>query len=305
MSEPSVVTTVQLAKAFGGTRAVSDLSLQVPRQCVYGFLGPNGAGKTTTIRMLLGLLRPDYGEISIFGLDLGACLKKILRKVGSLVEAPSIYPHLTGRENLRVLTQLVNIRPSRIDEVLRIVDLADAAGKRAGRYSQGMKQRLGLAMALLNEPELLILDEPTNGLDPAGIRDVRELLQHLVAESGVTVFLSSHLLSEVELMATHLGVIHQGRLLFQGTLAELRQARGGHTLIRTKDPRAALALLLGQGVSCQLDRHDALDLGASTPEDAARANRMLVEAGLQVYGIENLNCRLEDLFMNLTAKENA
>lgn len=279
------------------------MNLQVRRGSIYGFLGPNGAGKTTTIRLLLGLIRPDHGEVTILGLNLGAHRKEILAKVGSLVEAPSIYPHLTGRENLEVLTRLVNIPPSHIAEALRRVELSGAAHKRAGKYSQGMKQRLGLAMALLNQPQLLILDEPTNGLDPAGIREVRELLKRLARESGITVFLSSHLLSEVELMATHLGIIHQGSSLFQGTLEELQRSRSGYTLVRTNDPRAALELLKPQVAGCRLEGDGILEYEASGPEEAARVNRILVDAGLRVYSIESRSHRLEDLFVQLTEKQ--
>ena len=304
MSELCVLTTRHLVKSFAGVPAVNDLNLQVRRGQVYGFLGPNGAGKTTTIRLLLGLIRPDQGQITVFGRHLREHRKDILSKVGALVEAPSIYPRLTGRENLRVLARLVNIPAHRIDGVLRRVELSDAADKRVGQYSQGMKQRLGLAMALLNEPECLILDEPTNGLDPAGIRDTRVLLKRLAAESGITVFLSSHLLSEVEQVATHLGIIHQGRLLFQGTLNELQRTRRGRTLIRTNDPQAALTLLEKRAVHCRVDGDGVLDLDSSEPEEAAILNHMLVEAGLRVYSIQSRSHRLEDLFMQLTVEEN-
>jgi lantibiotic transport system ATP-binding protein len=303
MSEPYILATRQLRKSFGGVPVVNDINLQVPKGSIYGFLGPNGAGKTTTIRLLLGLITPDQGEISIFGFDLRSHLKVILRRVGSLVEAPSIYPRLTGRENLQVLTRLVNIPPNRIDEVLRLVELSDAAHRMAGQYSQGMKQRLGLAMALLNEPEFLVLDEPTNGLDPAGIREVRELLKRLSAKFGVTVFLSSHLLSEVELIATHLGIIHQGRLLFQGTLQELQSVRCGHTIIRVNDTQAALELLKFHAAACRFDGEGTLDVETSGPQEVARVNSILVEAGLHVYSIESRTHRLEDFFMDLTTME--
>jgi ABC-2 type transport system ATP-binding protein len=303
MSEPCILTTGQLARSFGGVHAVTGLNLSVRSGSVYGFLGPNGAGKTTTIRMLLGLIRPDHGSVTIFGLALSDHRKGILGRIGSLVEAPSIYPRLTGRENLQVLTRLAAIRTRRVDHVLRQVGLLDAAHRLAGQYSQGMKQRLGLATALLNEPQILILDEPTNGLDPAGIREVRELLKRLAAESGVTVFLSSHLLSEVEQVATHLGIIHRGRLLFEGTLQELQQTRSGHTVIRTNDPHKALELLQGQGARCCLVEGGALHLETSEPELAATANHALVQAGLRVYSMESRSQGLEELFMQLTVNE--
>ena len=298
-----ILATENLCKCFGAARVVSDLNLRVPRGSIYGFLGPNGAGKTTTIRLLLSLLRPDRGEVSIFGRDLRRHRKAILKRIGSLVDAPSVYPHLTGRENLQVLTRLLNIRPTRIDEVLRQVELLDAQNKKAGQYSQGMKQRLGLAMALLNAPEILILDEPSNGLDPAGIRDVRELLKRLPSQHGTTVLVSSHLLSEIELVASHLGIINHGNLVFQGPIQELRRNRCGHALLRTNNPGAALELLNRNGVLCRLDGDGVVDLETSLPRDTARANRLLVEAGFEVYAIETRSHRLEDLFMQLTVAE--
>ena len=303
MSEPDIIATRGLSKSFGTIAAVSELNLRVPRGCVYGFLGPNGAGKTTTIRLLLGLIRPDQGEITAFGLDLRSCRKQILKRVGSLVETPPIYPRLTGRENLRVLTRLTSIPSFRIEEALRLVELSHAARQIAGQYSQGMKQRLGLAMALLNRPEFLVLDEPANGLDPAGIREIRELLKRLSAERGVTVFLSSHLLSEVELTSTHVGIIHKGKLLFQGKMQELQAFRSGHTLIRTNNAQAAVELLRGHAVRCHLEGEHVLDVETAGQEDAARVNSMLIDGGLRVYAVEPRNGRLEEFFIQLTAKE--
>jgi lantibiotic transport system ATP-binding protein len=300
MSEAYVVTTERLSKFFGPVRAVDDLNLQVPAGTIYGFLGPNGAGKTTTIRLLLGLVRPSRGEVSIFGLNLASHRKACLGKIGALVEAPSLYPHLTGRENLQVVQHLGKIPANRIDLVLRQMELGDVAGRRVAQYSQGMKQRLGLAMALLNEPRLLILDEPTNGLDPSGIREVRELLRRLAAESGTTVFLSSHLLAEIDLVATHLGIINEGRLLFQGTLEDLHRKRIGHTKLRTSNPEQALALLKTQAANCWLGRDGLVHLDSSDSEDAARMNQLLLHAGLRVYSIESQGEGLEELFMQLT-----
>ncbi|HYL65173.1 MAG TPA: ABC transporter ATP-binding protein [Candidatus Methylomirabilis sp.] len=282
---------------------VCELSLRVPQGSIYGFLGPNGAGKTTTIRMLLGLMRPDHGEVRLFGLHMASQRKAILRKVGALFEEPAVYPHLTGRENLQVLTRLTHIRHSRIDETLRQVELFDAADKKVGQYSRGMKQRLGLAMALLNEPQLLILDEPTNGLDPAGIRDVRELLKRLAAEMGITVFLSSHLLSEIELVATHLGIINRGQLLFQGPLEELRRSQKSRTRVKTNAPETALEILSRESVRCALNGQGILEVDSVEPEAIANANQLLVNHGLRIYAIEPQSHRLEELFMQVTAKE--
>ena len=302
MSDSFVLTTEGVTKSFARAQVVSELNLRVPLGSIYGFLGPNGAGKTTTIRMLLGLIRPDAGEISLFGLQLASHRKAILKRVGVLFEEPAIYPQMTGPENLQVLTRLTHIRTNRIEETLRQVELLDAADKRAGQYSRGMKQRLGIAMALLNEPQLLILDEPTNGLDPAGIRDVRELLKRLVTELGITVFLSSHLLSEIELVATHLGIINQGELLFQGTPEKLRGRRKGRTVIKTDAPETAMKILRNELVRCALDGQGVLEIEAVEPEAIADVNQLLVHHGLRVYGIEPQSDRLEELFMHVTAK---
>jgi ABC-type multidrug transport system ATPase subunit len=216
--QTSAITTSGLTRRFGMLTAVDDLDLRVPRSSIYGFLGPNGAGKTTTIRLLLGLIRPHAGEVQLFGEPLRQRRMVLLRRVGALVESPSLYPNLTGRENLEVTRRLIGGEKAQIGQALHIVHLEDAADRRVGGYSSGMKQRLSLALALLNTPELLILDEPTNGLDPAGIQEMRDLIVRLPQEYGVTVFLSSHLLAEVEQVATHIGIIRQGRLRFQGTL---------------------------------------------------------------------------------------
>ncbi|MBN1659800.1 MAG: ATP-binding cassette domain-containing protein, partial [Anaerolineae bacterium] len=195
--------------------AVAGVNLQVPARSVYGFLGPNGAGKTTTIRLLLGLLRPHAGEVHLFEEPLRRHRRTLLRRVGALVESPSLYPNLTGRENLEVTRRLVDATPAQAERVLHIVHLAGVAHHRVSGYSSGMRQRLGLALALLADPELIVLDEPTNGLDPAGMQEIRALLRALPEEYGVTVFLSSHLLAEVEQVATHIGIIQDGRLRFQ------------------------------------------------------------------------------------------
>src|SRR5262249_32681543 len=210
---------------FGSVRAVDGVDLAVPPLSVYGFLGANGAGKTTTIRMLLGLIRPDAGDVRLFGEPLRQAPLALLARVGALVETPSLYPHLTGRENLRVTARLCGSTRAQIDRALAIVKLTADADRLVRGYSHGMQQRLGLALALVREPELLVLDEPTNGLDPSGIREIRELVRSFPNEHGVTMLISSHLLSEVEQIATNLGIIHRGRMLFQGSLAALQAER--------------------------------------------------------------------------------
>lgn len=226
------IETRTLTRRFATGHGVEALDLAVPAGSVYGFLGPNGAGKTTTIRLLLGLLRADGGEIRLFGQPLTRQSRTPLRQVGSMVESPSLYPHLSGYENLEVTRRLLGLAPERIDAVLRIVGLERDAHRRVRVYSLGMRQRLGIALALLGEPRVLVLDEPSNGLDPAGIVELRTLLQRMAGELGITVFVSSHQLAEVELMASHVGVLHQGKLRFQGTPGELRERYGDPLVIR-------------------------------------------------------------------------
>jgi len=220
--------TAELSYRFSRKAIVLDkIDLRVPEGSIYGFLGPNGAGKTTTLRLLLGLLRKQQGRILFFGRPFDGDRIATLRKVGSLIESPSIYGHLTAMENLAVWQKIYQCPWERIALVLQWVGLADTGRKKAGQFSLGMKQRLGIAIALLNDPSLLILDEPTNGLDPGGMIEIRELLQQLNREQGVTILLSSHLLSEMEKLVTHTGIIHRGRLLFQGSLDELRGQYSG------------------------------------------------------------------------------
>src|ERR1700712_2350567 len=217
-----VISTNNLTFTFGNQTVVKSLSLQVPEGSIYGFLGPNGAGKTTTIKLLLNLLKTQEGSIHIFEKELQSNRIEILSQIGSLIEQPAIYLHLSGKENLLNRALLLQVSEQRVDEMLKLVHLTDAAHKKAGKYSLGMKQRLGIALALLPDPQLLILDEPTNGLDPNGIIEVRELLIRLVTQHNKTVFISSHLLAEGERMATHVGIINFGELLFQGSIGELQ-----------------------------------------------------------------------------------
>ena len=219
------IETSLLTRHFGQVMAVDRVDVRVPERSVYGFLGPNGAGKTTTIRLLLGLIKPDLGDVRIFDQSIRRQRLNVLKRVGALVEAPSLYPHLTGRENLEVTRRLIGAWPEQIERVLEIVRLEKDANRLVRGYSMGMRQRLGIALALLNEPDLLILDEPTNGLDPAGIIEMRDLISRLPHDTNTTVFLSSHLLNEVEQVATHIGIINEGRMLFQGTLDELHAQR--------------------------------------------------------------------------------
>jgi ABC-2 type transport system ATP-binding protein len=297
------IETSGLTRRFGAKLAVDDLNLLAPEAGVYGFLGPNGAGKTTTIRMLLGLIRPDMGEVCLFGVPLAADRRSLMRMVGALVETPSLYPHLTGRENLEVTRRLLGAPRKLIDDALEIVKLAQDANRRVREYSMGMRQRLGLALAMLNKPRLLVLDEPTNGLDPAGIHEMRDLIRRLPAEFGATVFLSSHLLSEVEQIASHIGIIHQGRLLFQGTLAELQAQRQEHLIIGVRHPEGAeqaMRCLTAAGWGARRRDDGMLTVSAATRDAASRINSLLVNQGLKVFHIALAQASLEDIFLTLT-----
>ena len=296
------IQTRGLTRRFGGQHGVKELALEVPAGSVYGFLGPNGAGKTTTIRLLLALLREEAGEIRIFGERLSWQQRGPLREVGSMVETPSLYPHLSGRDNLEVTRQLVGGAPARIEQALETVGLSADASRRVREYSLGMRQRLGIALALMRQPRLLVLDEPTNGLDPAGIVELRTLLQGLARTQGITVFLSSHLLAEVEQIASHVGVLHQGQLLFQGTQEALRRQHADPLTIRCGDARAVCASLAALGEQPTLLDEDTIDL--PTPRLADHEiNRCLVQRGHAIHAFGRRPHSLETLFFELTGQE--
>lgn len=298
--ETYLIETRGLTRRFATQLAVNNLNLSVPAGGVYGFLGPNGAGKTTAIRMLLGLIRPTAGEVHLFGRPLTANHQALMQRVGALVESPSLYPHLTGRENLEVTRRLLGSSRDLIDVALDTIKLTKDANRRVREYSLGMRQRLGLALALLNKPELLILDEPTNGLDPAGIHEMRDLIRRLPEEFGVTVFLSSHLLGEVEQIASHIGIIHEGSLLFQGTLAELQSKQHTQLTVGVKQLDQAVDYLVEAGWSVQRRVDELLSVSARAPEDAIQINRLLVEHRLEVFHLSLAQASLEDIFLTLT-----
>jgi lantibiotic transport system ATP-binding protein len=295
-----VINTDGVTRLFGGKTAVRDLSLQVPLKSIYAFLGPNGAGKSTTIRMLLGLLRPTRGDIALFGLDLRSQRIEILRRTGSLVETPSLYEHLSARENLEIPRRILDAPRSDIDRVLQIVGLETVGRNLVKTFSLGMKQRLGLAQAMLGKRELLILDEPTNGLDPAGIQEMRALIRRLPHEQGVTVFLSSHLLTEVEQIATHVGMLSQGELVFQGPIGELERLRRSRLRIGVSDVESALALLNRGGWEAQTENGYIV---ASQVHAAAAINAALVGAGLAVHHLNVESASLEEVFLKMTQAE--
>ena len=295
-----IVQTRGLCKQYGKVLRVNHLDLQVPEGAIYGFLGPNGAGKSTTLKMILGLVRPTAGSISVFGKEVnGHNRLDMLRQVGSLIESPSYYGHLTGEENLKVVQTLRGVPEKDVYEVLEIVRLEGQRNKKVAHYSLGMKQRLGLAAALLGFPRLLILDEPTNGLDPAGIQEMRELICSLPARFGMTVLVSSHLLSEIDQMADHVGIIREGELVFQDTLETLHRHSRHNLALRTGDNEGALKLLHQSRVPCAQEE-DYILLPRLDDPDAAKLIRYLIGHGVDVLRLEERQKSLEDIFLELT-----
>ncbi len=292
--------TRQLVHRYGQDTVLDGIDLRVPEGGIYGFLGPNGAGKTTTLRLLLGLLARQQGEITLFGERIDRNRVGILRRIGSMIESPSFYDHLTARENLRLLQTVHRCPPRRIDEALALVGLAGAGRKRTSQFSLGMKQRLGIAIALLHNPSLLILDEPTNGLDPNGIVEIRELLKRINRERGITLLISSHLLGEIEKLVTHVGILHRGKLRFQGTIEALKQQQQAMraVVLRTGDRAATLRVLDAAGMRGAL-RDDGIALPPMPRERIAAINRDLVAADVAVYEIGLERNDLESIFMDL------
>ncbi|RRQ78399.1 ABC transporter ATP-binding protein [Streptomyces griseofuscus] len=301
-----VIATRGLTKRYrGGQLAVDGLDLTVPAGSVFGFLGPNGSGKTTTIRMLMGLVEPTSGTVRVLGLPMPRAARTVLPQVGALIEGPALYGHLSGRDNLLRLdaadpTADPRTRAARVAAALERVGLAAAAGKRAKAYSLGMKQRLGLAAALLRPRRLLVLDEPTNGLDPQGMREIRTLIRELAAD-GSTVFLSSHLLDEIEQVCTHVAVMARGRLLAQGATADLAAGARDRLVVTTPDPAEAVRVLKEQGAADVTADGDRVT-GEPPDRDLAEVNAALVAAGVRVRGFTLRRASLEDSFVALTGE---
>ena len=301
----NIVQTTGLCKQYGQSVRVRDLNLSVPEGCIYGFLGPNGAGKSTTLKMILGLVHPTAGQISAFGKAVNQQNRlDILKQVGSLIESPSYYGHLTGEENLRIVQTLRDVPERDVRQVLEIVRLQNQKDKKVAHYSLGMKQRLGIAAALLGFPKLLILDEPTNGLDPAGIQEMRELICSLPERFGMTVIVSSHLLSEIDQIADVVGIIREGELVFQDRLSVLHARSRHELLLRTTDNQAAAALLASQGLPCRQEGNY-LTLSMLKDPQAARLSRLLCQNGLDLIRMEERQTSLEDIFLELTGGKEA
>jgi ABC-2 type transport system ATP-binding protein len=293
-----VIETKDLTKEFSNFTAVNKINLKVEKGEIYGFLGPNGAGKSTTIRMLLGLIKPTEGKSYLFGKSIEKHSIDLLRKVGSMVESPSYYGNLTAKENLEITRKILDADKKEIDKVLKIVDLTKWKNEKVKKFSLGMKQRLGIAQALLGEKELLILDEPTNGLDPSGIHEIRDLIISLPEMLGVTVLISSHILSEVELMATQVGIINKGELLFEGSLQELKNKNQSEICLGVSPMVEAEKYLLDKNY--EVDKKNGrlfLKKGVLNP---GLLNKELVFEGFEVSHISEENKSLENIFLELT-----
>lgn len=296
-----IVATDNLSKEYDGVYRVQELDIRIKEGDIYGFLGPNGAGKSTTMKMLLGLVKPTSGTIEIMGKPFNEKNRRdILSSVGSLIESPSYYGHLTGRENMEIIRRLLDLPKKNIEEAVHIVRMENQMEKKVKNYSLGMKQRLGIAMALARFPKLLILDEPTNGLDPAGIEEMRELIKMLPKQYGMTVMISSHILSEIDQMATVVGIINQGCLIFQERMTVLDMQREPQIILRTSDNNHAFQLLKKANPQRTTD---GLQIGALTDEQTGAVVQCLCSNGISVYRVEEHRESLEDIFLNLTGKE--
>ncbi len=299
----TVIETKALCKQYGPHTAVDHVELHVPQGCVYGFIGPNGAGKSTTMKMLLGLIHPTAGRVRLLGQELTEKSRlPLLRQTGSLIESPAGYLHLTAQENLEIVADLKGVPHKDIGRVLDIVHLTQDRSRRVGQYSLGMKQRLGIAMALLGSPKLLILDEPTNGLDPAGIQEMRALIRNMPAATGATVLISSHLLGEMEQMVEQVGIIDHGHILFEGPLTELQRHSRGNVTLRLLDPAKAAPILRANGLTAHGDSC-VVTLPPLRDSLLAALVQKLAACGAGVVELTPHTKTLEEIFLSLTSEE--
>lgn len=296
----NMIETKDLCKTYGNRMVVDHLNLCVPRGCVYGFIGPNGAGKSTSMKMLLGLVHPTSGSVRLMGQEVTEQNRiRLLRHTGSLIESPSGYLHLTAQENLQIIADLKDVKYTEIERVLDVVHLTQDKDKKVGQYSLGMKQRLGIAMALLGNPEILILDEPTNGLDPAGIQEMRALIAGMPEKTGATVLISSHLLGEMEQMVNRVGIIHHGKTLFDGSLQALRKHSQGDLNLRVLDVLKAMPILQRRGLPT-VQKDGALTLPPMPDFRLAEIVQELADSGAGVVELIRHTKSLEDIFLSLT-----
>jgi len=296
----NMIETKDLCKTYGNRTVVDHLNLCVPRGCVYGFIGPNGAGKSTSMKMLLGLVHPTSGSVRLMGQEVTEQNRiRLLRHTGSLIESPSGYLHLTAQENLQIIADLKDVKHTEIERVLEVVHLTQDKDKKVGQYSLGMKQRLGIAMALLGNPEILILDEPTNGLDPAGIQEMRALIAGMPEKTGATVLISSHLLGEMEQMVNRVGIIHHGKTLFDGSLQALRKHSQGDLNLRVLDVLKAMPILQRRGLPT-VQKDGVLTLPPMPDFRLAEIVQELADSGAGVVELIRHTKSLEDIFLSLT-----
>lgn len=299
-----IVESEGLTKEFKDIKSVNNIDFKIRYGEIYGFLVPNGAGKSTTIKMILGLVKPTSGDIKVFGKSIKDNREEILREIGALVESPSYYGHLTAYENLDLLRRLLKLDKNEIEDKLKLVNLYESRNKKVKEFSLGMKQRLGIAQALMGNPKLLILDEPTNGLDPAGIIEIRNLIKTLVKEKRITIIISSHILSEIELIATEVGIINKGKLLYQGSLEELKRHGSDEVIVGVKDEDkdSTYNLLVRKGYKVKEEKCKFKVKG--TKISAANVCKYLVMAGININYLCEAKSSLEEVFLNLTERDN-
>ena len=299
--EELVIKTENLSFSYSKKKkALKNVNLNVPKGAIYGFLGPNGAGKSTTMQLLTGILSNSEQNISVFGKELYSQIPNIFSKIGALVESPSLYLHLTGIDNLRCITKLKEISEDKIPEVLELVGLSENGKEKVKQYSLGMKQRLAIAMTLLGEPELLLLDEPVNGLDPTGMTEVRELLVKLNKEKGITIFISSHLLAEIEKMCTHIGIIHKGEIQFEGTMEELSsRAENCNVLVETIDLESHIETIQKEYPSATVESGSQFKIPLKSKEEIPVFSKFMINHNIPLYELRIVE-GLEEWFLSLT-----
>lgn len=299
-----IVETKNLVKVFNKVKSVDSVNLKIKEGEIYGFLGPNGAGKSTTIKILLWLIRANSGEVYIFGKSIKENREEILKNIGALVESPSYYGHLTAYENLDILKRMLKLNKEEIEEKLKLVNLWEERNKKVNDFSLGMKQRLGIAQALMGNPKLLILDEPTNGLDPAGIIEIRNLIRYLAKEKKITIIISSHILNEIELVATEVGVINKGKLLYQGSLEDLKKNSTNEVIIgleKKEDKDLTMKLLLARGYRVEEENLKLKVKGNNL--SPSKICREIVMGGYSLNYLAEEKSSLEEIFLGLTKEE--
>jgi len=294
-----IITTEDLSFRYGQQSVVNGLNLSVAQGEIFGFVGPNGAGKSTTIKLLLGLLTPLSGTVRLFDRNLSNNRIDILRRIGTLVEAPSLYPHLTAEENLEIVRKVFQVPHSQCDNMLRLTGLLEVKRRKVRELSLGMKQRLGIAMALVHSPELLILDEPINGLDPEGIQEFRFFLKRIVSEQGVTILISSHILSELEQLATTVGIIALGRMKYQGSLSTLKAQYAGRLVLQVSSSKRAISIVHSRWSDAVAGENDSIVFPGRSRTDAPEILAFMVRKGIDVYGMMFEQPNLESIFIHV------